>query len=164
MSEPTAEQPSELQPIPVAEFEGEFVRKFEGKLPQLALEMPVGYPRGTHLTMELEVRVRNVHYDEDRRGDLVRMHAFVLEEVKLRDAFDPATRPDNVGGNLASDAEEPWVAELLDFIEGHADEVHLDGLVVPDRLRDMVKAYFDAFGGVSTPVGTPAPYDPEVGF
>lgn len=146
--------------IPVAEFEGEFVRSFEGKLPALTLDMPEGYVRGTHLKLELEVRVRNVHYDEmGKERDLTRMHQFALEEVRLTDAFDPAHRPDNVGGNLAAAG---WEEAFLDFVHGDTDELDFDGEEIPERLQEMVKAYFDAFGGVSTPVGSPS--DEGVGF
>ena len=41
--------------IPVAEFEGEYVRLMIGKLPAIQLEMDYGYARGTHLKLELEV-------------------------------------------------------------------------------------------------------------
>lgn len=145
--------------IPVAEFEGELVRSFEGRLPALTLDMPEGYVRGTHLKLELEVRVRNVHYDEDKEKDLTRMHQFALEEVRLTDAFDPASRPNNVGGNLTADS---WEEAFLDFVHGDTDELDFEGEEVPERLKEMLKAYFDAFGGVSTPVGTPS--DEGVGF
>ena len=131
---------SDVRSIPVAEFEGEFVRAMEGKLPPLMLDMPEGYPRGTHLKMEVEVRVRNVSYLEDKRGDLTRQHTFALEEVRLVEAFDPAARPNNVGGNSAGDA---WSEKLMDFLEGDVDELDFDGEEVPDRLREMLKLYFD---------------------
>lgn len=151
----------QLKPIPVAEFEGEFVRAFEAKLPAITLEMAEGYMRGTHLVFEVESRVRHVGYNEDKRGDLTRVHALALEEVRIKDAFDPANRPTNVGGNSAGDA---WVEQLLAFLEGEQDELNFDGEPIPERLQEMLKAYFEAFGGVSTPVGTPSPADDGVGF
>lgn len=142
--------------IPVGEFEGEFIRSFEGKLPALTLDMPEGYRRGTHLKLEVEVRIRNVDFIEGKsrngeRGDLSRNHVFALEEIRLADAWDPATRPSNVGGNVAGSA---WEEAFLDFVHGDTDELDFDGELVPQRVQDMVKAYWDAFGGVSTPVGT----------
>lgn len=147
---------SDVHPIPVAEFEGEFVRAMEGKLPAITLDMPEGYPRGTHLKMEVEMRVRNVSYLEDRRGDLTRQHTFALEEVKLVAAFDPATRPNNVGGNSAGDA---WVDRLVDFLDEEVDELDFDGEEVPDRLREMLKLYFDRVSNDG-----PASSDEGVGF
>jgi hypothetical protein len=127
-----------LKLIPVAEFEGEFVRTMEGKLPAITLDMPEGYARGTHLVLNVEARVRNVGYNEDKKGDLVRQHTFALEEVRLVDAFDPAHRPTNVGGTLAAD-EEPWLPAFLDFLDGA--ELDFDGEEIPDRLREILKIY-----------------------
>jgi hypothetical protein len=128
----------QLKPIPVAEFEGEFVRFFESKLPALSLDMAVGYPRGTHIVLEVETRVRNVSYIEDKNGDLIRMHVLTLEEVREKEAFDPANRPTNVGGNSAGDA---WVPELLGFLKGEHDVLNFDGEDVPERLQEMLKVY-----------------------
>jgi len=152
--------------IPVGEFEGEFIRNFEGRLPALTLDMPEGYRRGTHLKLEVEVRIRNVDFIEGKSrngepGDLSRNHVFALEEIRLVDAWDPANRPSNVSGNLAADS---WEETFLDFVHGDTDELDFDGELVPQRVQDMLKAYWDAFGGVSTPVGMPAPADDDVEF
>lgn len=157
--------------VPIAEFEGEFVRSFEGRLPAIQLDMPEGYRRGTHLKLEVEVRVRNIGYDEQKSrskdipGDLSRIHTFALEEVKLVDAFDPANRPTNVGGNSAGDA---WVDHLMEFLDGETDELNFDGEEIPERLQEMLKAYFDALGEVPTGVGSRSEADDEgddgVGF
>lgn len=125
---------------PIFEFEGEYVRQMEGKLPQLTLDMPEGYPRGTHLMLGVEVRVRNVRMEEDRKGDLTRQHIFALEEIKLLEAFDPAQRPTNVGGSSASDA---WVQPVVRFLNGDVDELDFEGEEIPDRLHDMLKLYFE---------------------
>lgn len=130
-----------LKAIPVAEFEGEFVRAFESKLPAIALDMAEGYARGMHVVFEVEARVRNVSYIEDKRGDLIRQHNLALEQVRLADAFDPAHRPFNVGGNSAGDS---WVTQLVDYLEGESDELDFDSHPIPDRLRDMLKLYFEA--------------------
>lgn len=108
-------------PIPVLEFEGEYVRAMEGKLPLITLEMPEGYARGTHLKLDVEVRVRNVRYEEiargENKGDLVRQHIFALEEVRLVEAFDPDTRPENVGGSVSGDeVDETYLREAADLV------------------------------------------------
>lgn len=136
----TGETDASPKAIPVAEFEGEFVRNMEAKLPALKIGMPEGYQRGTHMILEVEVRVRNVGYNEDKDGDLTRLHTLALEQIKLTDVFDPANRPTNVGGNSAGDA---WVDELLSFLDGDADVLDFDGEEIPDRLREMLKLYFD---------------------
>ena len=91
------------EPILVTEFEGEYVRVMEGKLPAITLEMPEGYARGTHLKMQVEVRVRNVRYEEiprgEHKGDLVRQHIFALEEVVLTDALTAEQADPGVGGS-----------------------------------------------------------------
>lgn len=149
--------PDEVKSIPVAEFEGEFIRAFEAKLPAITLDMPVGYPRGTHLQLGVEVRVRYVNFPEDKHGDLVRQHTLALEEITLLDAFDPASRPSNVGGNSAGDA---WIHELVSFLEGDHDTLDFDGHQIPDRLREMLKLYFDR-AQADVPIQTGASTDEE---
>lgn len=90
--------------VPVAEFEGEWVRHMLGKLPALVIEMPVGYSRGTHLKMEVEVRVRDVAMKEVK-GELTREHTFALEEIKLLGAYSADEMDPGVGGNAAAGAE-----------------------------------------------------------
>lgn len=92
--------------VPVAEFEGEFIRTMNGKLPALSLEMPVGYKRGTHLKLELEVRVRDVSVTADKNDELTRVHVFSLEEVKLLGAYTADELDPGVGGNAAVGAED----------------------------------------------------------
>ena len=110
------EQPMGAEPIPVAQFEGEYVRQMEGRLPAITLEMPEGYARGTHLKMEVEVRVRNVRYEEIARGpekgDLVRQHVFALEEIKLLSAFDADQADPGVGGSASVGNQIGQVFEL----------------------------------------------------
>jgi hypothetical protein len=104
---PLWERPlAELETLPspsmhVAQFEGEFVTEMEGRLPAIVMEMPEGYPRGTHLRMNIEVRVKNVRYEENRKGDLVRQHVFALESVQLVSAFAAEEADDSVGGTAS---------------------------------------------------------------
>lgn len=90
--------------IPVAQFEGEFARVMTGKLPAITLDMPEGFARGTHLKLEVEVRVRRISYDEVRsgehKGELLREHVFALEQVQLLGAFHPDEVDPGVGGSL----------------------------------------------------------------
>lgn len=112
---PEQQQVSALE-IPVADFEGEYVRLMVGKLPAINLEMDYGYARGTHLKLELEVRVRSVNVDEvssgRNKGDLVREHKFALEEARIIGAYTADQAEQGVGGSLAatgSDVEDEAV-------------------------------------------------------
>jgi hypothetical protein len=96
--------------IPVAAFEGEYVREMVGKIPAITLPMDYGYARGTFLKLEVEVRVRRVSVDEVNRGphkgDLYREHQFTIEEVKIVGAYTAEQMDQGVGGGLAGSQEE----------------------------------------------------------
>ena len=135
-----AEEETDARPEPmvVAEFEGEYVREMVGRFPALTLTMAEGYTRGTHLMLGLEVRVRNVRYEEDRKGDLSRVHVFALEEAKIYQAFDPAQQVTNVGGTAAGDA---WVPALLAYVRGETTtiEADFDEEEIPERLKLLIE-------------------------
>jgi hypothetical protein len=107
--------------IPVAEFEGEYVREMIGKIPQIVMEMPMGYARHTHLKLELEVRVGRVLVDEfksgEKKGQLYREHTLALEEIKLIGAYTADEMDPGVGGSASVEAykqeqeEEPELEE-----------------------------------------------------
>lgn len=108
----------------VMEFEGEFVRVMEGRLPQITLDMPEGYRRDTHLKLELEVRVRNVNFTEvGKSHDLARVHTFALEAARLVGAFDPALTQSGVGGNASGN----WQEALLAYARGETTTVEYEG-------------------------------------
>lgn len=94
--------------IPVAEFEGEYVREMIGKIPQIVMEMPMGYARHTHLKLELEVRVGRVLVDEfksgEKKGQLYREHTLALEEIKLIGAYTADEMDPGVGGSASVEA------------------------------------------------------------
>jgi hypothetical protein len=105
---PAVPEPSQsvaVVPIPIAEFEGELVRYMYGKLPGITLQMDYGYARGTHLKLELEVRVRSVEVDEMKgknAGELSRLHNFVIEEAKILGAYTAEQLDPGVGGSAAA--------------------------------------------------------------
>jgi len=101
MSEATEPPVEPAAPAP-ATFEGEFISEMEGRLPAFTIDMPEGYTRGTHLRFNVEVRVKNVRYDETRRGDLIRQHIFAIEEVALVSAFSPEQDNTGVGGSASA--------------------------------------------------------------
>lgn len=93
-------QPTALE-VPVAQHDGEYIQTMIGKLPAITLEMPVGYKRGTHLKFEVEVRVKGVAYDEDRKGNLFAEHKLALEEIKLIGAYTADQLDPGVGGSAS---------------------------------------------------------------
>lgn len=104
----TVEKVHKTVEVPVAEFEGEFIREMVGKIPQIVMEMPVGYARGTHLKLEVEVRVRSVTVDEFKsgpnKGELYREHTLALEEIKLIGAYAAEELDPGVGGSASAAA------------------------------------------------------------
>lgn len=107
---------------PVYVFEGEAVTEMEGRLPAVTFEMPKGYPRGTIIRVVSEWRVRNVRYEENRHGDLVRQHILAVQSIELAGSYNPAFVNDVVGGPLAAGSpedlaaaagEEPPIPEVL---------------------------------------------------
>lgn len=138
MSEEMDERPAEpMAPEKAFFFEGSPVHNIEGKLPAITLEMPEGYARGTHLKMMVEVRVRNVRYEEDRKGDLTRQHVFALEEVTLVGAFSPEELDPGVGGSASGAAvrAEDAEPEVLDV------EVVEGAPAIPEHLPE---AWYDS--------------------
>lgn len=109
MTEPSTEL-VHVTPMPIAEVEGEMIRRMEGKLPGLTLQMDYGYKRNTHLRLEVQVRVQSVLVDEIRggqdRGQLVRRHNFAIEEVKIVGAYtaEEVQQMDHVGGSASASA------------------------------------------------------------
>lgn len=100
--------------IPVMTFEGALVTEMEGRLPSVVMDMPEGYARGTHLRLNVEVRVKSIRYEENRQGDMVRQHVFALESVQLASAFAPEDADDQIGGSAsAKPVPTPEETELL---------------------------------------------------
>lgn len=74
------------------EFEGDEVTDFTAQLPSASLEAPAAYPRGTLLNLSVQVRVKSVRLEEDRKGNLSRKHILALEDVSILDVLTPAQR------------------------------------------------------------------------
>jgi hypothetical protein len=73
-------------------FEGDEVTDFTAQLPSAKLEAPEAYPRGTYLTLQVEVRVKSVRLEEDRHGNLTRHHVLALESCAITETLTPAQR------------------------------------------------------------------------
>lgn len=96
------EQPA--RGLPVAVFEGDPITQMDAILPRMVIEMPEGYQRGTHLRLNVEVRIKSVRLEEGRKGDLVRQHVLAIEGVELVAAFQPEQVRDDVGGSASAQA------------------------------------------------------------
>lgn len=74
------------------EFEGDEISEFHATLPSTKLEAPEAYPRGTYMTLKVEVRVRSVRVEEDRKSNLSRNHVLSIESVSIEEILTPAQR------------------------------------------------------------------------
>jgi len=111
-------------PTQLYEFEGDVVTECEGKLPQIVLDMPEGYVRGTHLRMMVEVRVRNIRYEENRKGELIRQHVFALDSVQLVAAYPPGEARDELAGDAsANQIQTPADADELGLDIGRTGQL-----------------------------------------
>lgn len=93
---------------PIMVFEGSVVAKHEGRIPAINIDMVEGYQRGTHLVLQVELRVRGVRMEEDKSGELVRTHLFALEEIVMVSSVTPqqAAAAARVGGSASQEAQE----------------------------------------------------------
>lgn len=77
-------------------FEGQEISEFIASIPGMKLEAPDSYQRGTYLTLNVEVRVRSVRYEEittgKRKGDLQKVHVLAVENVSVVDTITPQQR------------------------------------------------------------------------
>jgi hypothetical protein len=88
------------------EFEGAKVVDFQAKLPAVTVECD-DYKRGTILRLAVEVRVKGVSHDEDKDGNLIRLHKMGIEDIEVVSAFDPEDSREGVSGSLAGGAPAP---------------------------------------------------------
>lgn len=159
---------SRPEPMVIDTFEGEYVRLMRGKIPSITVDMPEGFVRGTHVHMQVEARVRGVGYpeatDKEHKGQLVREHTFVVEEVVLLGSATANESDPGVGGSAAA----PRVTEVDSF-----------GAVIQDCWYDPSDLTLHHRGGCDvcyrrvpesvvmatvTSGGVAPTTDPEVGF
>lgn len=97
-----------VTPMPIAEIDGEIVRRMEARLPAVTVAMDYGYPRNTHLMLEAEVRVQSWGVDEIRsgkdKGQMVRTHKLVLESIRIVGAYSHEQMDQGVGGSASATA------------------------------------------------------------
>lgn len=140
-----AEKP--VEPIQQMSFEGIPVTGTEGMISSMTLDMEAGYPIGTHLRLEVEVRVANVRYEEGkgrRKGDFIRRHVFATEAVTLTSAFLPSEESSAPTGNLGG--SEGLVEPELDAeaYEGYAEAYGAPALAAAEEPTDVLTEMAEA--------------------
>lgn len=100
------------------EFEGQEISEFIASLPSMKLEAPDSYQRGTYLTLQVEVRVRSVRYEEvtsgKNKGDLQKVHVLAIENVAVTETLTPQMRREILeaaAAQLVGSDGEPVVVE-----------------------------------------------------
>lgn len=114
MSEaPEAQSSTEVEPLL---FEGQVVEGQYVQIPAIKLEVDQVFARGSYLTLRVEYRVRNVRYDEDRKGVLARHAVLVMdgdaaitavESAESRLASMQATFEAEIQAQVEEDLEGP---------------------------------------------------------
>lgn len=107
-------------------FEGEEVTDFSAQLPSAKLEAPEAYPRGTLLTLQVQVRVKSVRIDSDKHDNLVRNHILALEECNITEVLTPAVRAE-----LIAKAEAAAEAQAAAHFTVREEYTTTDALVEP---------------------------------
>lgn len=110
-------------------FEGEDVTNFVAQLPSAKLEAPEAYPRGTVMTLAVQVRVRSVRIDTDKHDNLTRNHILAIDDVQITDVLTPARRQE-----LLELAEKAAQSKLDDFTV--QEEVVPGQTTIEDHLED----------------------------
>lgn len=102
-------------------FDGQEIVGYVASIPAMKLEAPDSYQRGTYMTLQVEVRVRSVRYEEvtsgKQKGELVKVHVLATEDVKILGVLTPQER-----------------LELLQAQQAEVDAADvIDGEVVEDQ-------------------------------
>jgi len=127
-----------VEPILAQTFEGNVVTKMEAVIPMVTLDMPEGYPVGTHLRFEVEVRVGNVRFEEGKgrhKAEYSRKHVLSTESVQLTAAFLPSELDTATYGTAAGVADlvedEDGPEQIEEFAELPLDPAFQDAEVDP---------------------------------
>lgn len=115
------------------DFEGDEVSNFTAQIPAASLDASQAYPRGTLLTLNLQVRVKSVRLEEDRKGNLTRKHVLALEDASIMDVLTPAQRKALIE---AAEAEanagvQPAAADTI------SEEQHIEDLLPEERAAEQ---------------------------
>jgi hypothetical protein len=128
------------------EFEGDEVTDFAVQLPSTTIEASDAYTRGTLMNLNVQVRVKSVRLEEDRKGNLVRKHILAIEDVSVMDVLTPAQRKALI--EAAQRAAEEEVAEQgatsssnLIPEEEHIEDVLPGQTTIDEQIADSDDAY-----------------------
>lgn len=160
------------------EFEGQEISEFIAAIPAMKLEAPESYQRGTYLTLQVEVRVRSVRYEEittgKRKGDLQKVHVLAVENVSVTDTLTPQQRREIMeaaAAQIEASTGEPTVVEdagepLAEPVAAVVPEPIEDATYTPNTLTETAQAEESDSGWVyETPeYATTASASSEVGF
>lgn len=103
-------------------FEGEQVDTLTAQLPSTKIEdLMAAYPLGTEMTLRLNVRVKSVRIDEDRKGNLVRTHVLAVDGVQMADVLTPRERA-RLEAGVTADGQIPGQMSVDDALGDMADE------------------------------------------
>ena len=98
-------------------FDGQEIAGYVAALPAMKLEAPDSYQRGTYMTLQVEVRVRSVRYEEvptgKHKGDLVKVHVLATEDVKILGVLTPQERLAILQAQQAEVEQEIIDAEIV---------------------------------------------------
>jgi hypothetical protein len=100
------------------DFEGEEIAEFTAQLPTVKLEAEEMYPRGTHIMVSAEYRVRSVHIEEDKKGNLTRHHVLALENLVVTGRQTPEERRAAIAASGDAFDEGTVIPEGTDPVAG----------------------------------------------
>lgn len=147
-------------------FEGDEVTDFTAQLPSTKLEAPEAYPRGTIITLTVEVRVRSVRIEEDRKGNLSRNHVLTIEDCSIREVLTPAQRAELLAAAEEQALKAEREKEYTVTEEPTGDTAEPAAPEVDDQVtvEDITGPEDTSWATGSFPVGTedPAPTDTNV--
>lgn len=104
------------------EFEGQLVTAYEAILPKVAVDLGEAYRRGMVLRVSVELRVRNVRFEETKDGGLCRQHILTLEDAQIVATFPAGDLVEDTGSLSSQRQQSPQEASELGVILGRAGE------------------------------------------
>lgn len=132
------------------EFEGDEVSDFVVQLPAATLDADEAYTRGTLMTLNVQVRVKSVRIEEDRKGNLIRKHILVMEEASIRDVLTPERRRELIALAEAEALREYTVQEEPEATDDQATDEIPGQLTVDEVLAEQAGELADTYARTHT--------------
>lgn len=111
------------------EFEGQPITQYEAVIPKTAVDLGEAYSRGMMLRVSVELRVRNVRFEETKEGGLCRQHILTLEDAQIIAVFSETDRVEDTGSLSNQRQQTEDEARELGVVLGRAGEKWPNGLV-----------------------------------